>query len=290
MHAVESAYFVAVNFKTVGLVCCLLLLGFGAESANAECRPSAGSGFATGSVVVGNQVLVCAKELQQSTSVSTTQPIASTKTITKTKDQPPIATPKINCPAQVRTTEQIVAATLAGCPIVGPSPPPSRVVSVKPSKPASAESTVSSSSQSAEAAISPRPLSISLSQTVLRIGEAVVLTSDAVEHEKTAVMLGRRGFVRFTPIEHSWLLEPVQLSPVAVASFSAQGTKSIALNVVYLASSRFSLSEPWVRVGLVTAAAAIEVKVENIEPARRPRLTPRLVSASCETKPSNYRC
>lgn len=279
-----------MKFKSLVLIYSLLSLGLGAHSANAECLPSTGSGFATGSVIAGNQIVVCAKDSQQSTSVSTSEPVASTKTTKTNTGKPQAATPKINCPTQVRTTEQIVAATLAGCPIVGPSSPPSRVVTVKPGKPAVAEARVSSSAQSAEAALSPRSLAISASQTVLRVGEAVVLTSDAGEHEKTAVILGRLGFVRFTPIEHSWLIEPVQISPVAVASFSAQGTKSIALKVVYLASSRFSLSEPWVRVGSVTAAASIELKVENVEPVRPPRLTPRLVSANCETKPSNYRC
>ena len=279
-----------MKIKSLGLICCLLFLGLGSQSANAECRPALGSGFATGSVIAGNQVVVCAKESQQATSVSTSKPVASTKTTKTTPGKPQTVAPKINCPTQVRTTEQIVAATLAGCRIPGPSAPPARVVMVKPGKPAVAEARVSSSSQSAEASLSPRPLYIAASQAVLRVGEGVVLTSDAGEHEKTAVILGRLGFVRFTPVEYSWLVEPAQSSRVAVTAFSAAGTKSISLQVVYLASSRFSLSEAWVRVGLVTAAAAIEVKVENIEPAKTPKLRARLVSASCETKPSSYRC
>lgn len=272
------------------MICCLFFLGLGAQSASAECRPALGSGFATGSVIAGNQVVVCARESQQTTSVSTSKPVASTKTTNTTPGKPQTVAPKINCPAEVRTTEQIVAATLAGCRIPGSSAPPARVVTSKPGKPAVADARVSSSSQSAEAALSPRPLYIAASQTVLRVGEAVVLTSDAVEHEKTAVILGRNGFVRFTPVEHSWLVEPAQSSPVAVTTFSAAGTKPITLQVVYLASSRFSLSEAWVRVGLVTTTAAIEVKVENIEPAKTPKLRARLVSASCEAKPSSYRC
>lgn len=270
--------------------CCLLFLSLGAQSASAECRPAVGSGFATGSVIDGNQVVVCAKESKQATSVSTSKPVASTKTTKTNPGKPQTVAPKINCPVEFRTTEQIVAATLAGCRIPGPSAPPARVVTVKPGKPAVAEARVSSSSQSAEVSLSARPLYIAASQAVLRVGEGVVLTSDAGEHEKTAVILGRLGFVRFTPVEYSWLVEPAQSSPVAVTAFSAAGTKSISLQVVYLASSRFSLSEAWVRVGLVTAAAAIEVKVENIEPAKTPKLRARLVSASCETKPSSYRC
>jgi hypothetical protein len=279
-----------VKIKSLGLIFCLLFLGLGAQSASAECRPVLGSGFATGSIIAGNQVVVCAKESQQTTSVSTSKPVASTKTTKTTPGKPQTVAPRSNCPAEVRTTEQIVAATLAGCRIPGPSAPPARVVTVKPGKPPVAEASVSSSSQSAEASLSPRPLYIAASQTVLRVGEAVVLTSDAVEHEKTAVILGRHGFVRFTPVEHSWLVEPAQSSPVAVTTFSTAGTKPITLQVVYLASSRFSLSEAWVRVGLVTTTAAIEVKVENIEPAKTPKLRARLVSASCEAKPSNYRC
>ena len=265
-------------------------MGLSSQSASASCLPSTGSGFATGSVISGNQVVICAKESQQSSSVSTSKPVASTKTSKTTPGKSQTTTPKINCPTQVRTTEQIVSATLAGCPIVGPSAPPARVVTGKPGKPAIAEARVSASSQSAEAALSPRALAIVVSQTVLRVGEGVVLTSDAGEHEKTTVILGRLGFVRFVPVEFEWLVDGVQRSPVAVASFSTEGTKPISLQVVYLASTRFSLSEQWVRVGSVTANANFAVTVENIEPTKRPRLTPRLVSASCETKPSSYRC
>lgn len=279
-----------MKFKSLCLICSVFFVGLSYQSANAACVPSTGSGFATGSAISGNQVVVCAKESQQSSSVSASKPVASTKTVKTTPGKPQTATPKINCPTQVRTTEQIVAATLAGCPIAGPSAPPARVVTVKPGKPAIAEARVSSSSQSAEAVLAPRSLSISASQPVLRVGEAVVLSSDASEHEKTALILGRLGFVRFTPVDFEWLVDGAQRSPVAVTAFSTEGTKPISLQVVYLASTRFSLSEQWVRVGSVTANATIAVKVENIEPAKFPRLTPRLVSASCETKPSNYRC
>lgn len=279
-----------MKFKCLSLICSLFFLGLGYQSASAECLASTGSGFATGSVISGNQVVVCARESQQSSSVSTSKSVASTKTTKTIPGKPQTVTPKLNCPAQVRTTEQIVSATLAGCPIVGPSAPPARVVTVKPGRPPVAEARVASSSQSAEAALSPRALSIVASQMVLRVGEGVVLTSDAGEHEKTAVILGRLGFVRFTPVEHWWLVEPAQSSPVAVTAFSATGTKPISLRVVYLASTRFSLSEQWVLVGSVVANATIEVKVENIEPAKTPKLGARLVSASCETKPSSYRC
>ena len=272
------------------MICCLLFVGLGSQSASAACLPSTGSGFATGSAISGNQVVVCAKESQQSNSVSASKPVVSTKTSKTTPGKKPAVTAKVNCPTQVRTTEQIVSAALAGCPIVGPSAPPSRVVTVKPGKPAIAEARVLGYSQSDEAVLSPRALFIAASQAVVRVGEAVVLTSDAGEHEKTAVILGRIGFVRFTPVDFEWLGAGVQRSPVAVTSFSTEGTKPISLQVVYFASTRFSLSEQWVRVGSVTANATIALKVENFEPTKLPRLTPRLVSASCETKPSSYRC
>ena len=279
-----------MKLKSLGLICCQLFLSFGSQPAIAACVPSTASGFATGSAVSGNQVLVCASHTQQNSSVSTSKPVGSTKTTTTSAGKPQTAKPRMNCPAQVRTTEQIVAATLAGCQIVGPSAPPARLVTVKPGKPAISEPRVTSSSQSAEAALSPRSLAISASQTVLRVGEGVVLTSDAGEHEKTAVILGRLGFVRFTPVDFEWLVDGVQRSPVAVTSFSNEGAQPISLQVVYLASTRFSLTEPWAPVGSVISSANVVLTVERVEPAKRPRLTPRLVSASCETKPSNYRC
>lgn len=188
-----------------------------------------------------------------------------------------------------------MAATLAGCAVPGPSAPPVRAVVSRPGNPARTESNISASSQSAEAALSARALAISASQQLLRVGEAVVLSSDAAEHEKTAVILGRLGFVRFTPVAFEWSGETLQSSPVAVASFATPGIKSIALRVTYLASTRFSLSENWSRVGEVAVSATIEVKVDEFrvqpaDPTSKPRLSARLVSANCEVKPSSYRC
>ncbi len=276
-----------MKHKTFALVCCLIFVGLASVPVSAACLPSKGSGFASGSAISRNQVVVCATQSQQNTSSTTSRPSSPTKTTTS---KPAQTAPSISCAVEARTTQQIVAAALAGCSIVGPSAPPAAKVVVKPGKPATTQLLVVNSSHSAEATLSPKALSIAASQSVLRVGEAVVLTSDAEEHEKTALILGRVGFVRFTPVDFEWLLEPNQSSPVAVASFSAEGTKRVALSVAYLASSRFSLSEPWDQVGLVTATAEIELRVEKIEAIKPARPSARLVSASCEVKPSSYRC
>ncbi|MFM1973041.1 MAG: hypothetical protein RLZZ345_125 [Actinomycetota bacterium] len=280
-------YLHRVKYKTFALVCGLIFVGLASVPASAACLPSKGSGFASGSAISRNQVVICATQSQQNTSSTTSRPSSPTKTTTS---KPAKTAPSISCAVEARTTQQIVAATLAGCSIVGPSAPPPAQVVVKPGKPATTQLIQVNSSQSAEATLSPRVLSIAASQSVLRVGEAVVLTSDAGEHEKTAVILGRLGFVRFTPIDFEWFLEPAQSSPVAVASFAAEGTKRVALSVAYLASARFSLVEPWVRVGSVTATAELELRVDKNEAIKPPRLSARLVSASCEVKPSSYRC
>lgn len=286
--------------STLTLNLSLLFVGLVAQPASAACQPSATQGFATGSAISANQVLVCATESKQSTTVSASKPTVPTKSTKPTLGKSQAIAVTSNCPTQVRTTEQIVAATLAGCAVPGPSTPPVRVVVSRPGKPARTESSVSASSQSAVAALSARALAISASQQLLRVGEAVVLSSDAAEHEKTAVILGRLGFVRFTPVAFEWTGETFQSSPVAVASFATPGIKSIALKVTYSASTRFSLSENWSRVGEVAEVAAFylevgevkvgELKVQPADPISKPRLSARLVSANCEVKPSSYRC
>ena len=235
---------------------------------------------------MGNRVVICATESSQKTTTS-----KSTSTTTgkpKSSGSSP-SLPKPVCPTAVSTTEQIVAAALAGCSIPGPSRPPA----AKPATPRKIESTTSSisaTSQSAQAVLEPQPLVIQASKSVLQVGESVLLSSDAADHEKSAVILGRSGFVRFTPVSYQWSAGGAQDSAVAVAAFSSSGQKQLSLQLTYRASTRFSLSEPWVFVGLVTAAADYQVLVIEAAPTISPKLVPRLVKGSCEGWPSNYRC
>ena len=239
-----------------------------------------------GSAVTGNRVVICATESSQKTTTS-----KSTSTTTgkpKSSGSSP-SLPKPVCPTAVSTTEQIVAAALAGCSIPGPSRPPA----AKPATPRKIESTTSSisaTSQSAQAVLEPQPLVIQASKSVLQVGESVLLSSDAADHEKSAVILGRSGFVRFTPVSYQWSAGGAQESAVAVAAFSSSGQKQLSLQLTYRASTRFSLSETWVFVGLVTAAADYQVLVIEAVQTSAPRPSPRLVKGSCESWPSNYRC
>jgi hypothetical protein len=125
---------------------------------------------------------------------------------------------------------------------------------------------------------------------VLQVGESVLLSSDAADHEKSAVILGRAGFVRFTPLSYRWSVASAQNSAVAVAAFSSSGQKPLSLQLTYRASTRFSLSEPWVFVGLVTSSADHQVLVIEAVPSIAPKPAPRLVRGSCESWASSYRC
>lgn len=155
---------------------------------------------------------------------------------------------------------------------------------------------ISTSGQSDQALFSPEPFSIQPSSSTAQTAEAVVFTSDARDHERSALILGRLGYVRFVPVSFSWAHAPGQNSPVAVLSFATSGTKSVSLQVTFQASSRFSLAEPWVVVGDVVATAQTSVEVAEpstripAQPLAKTKVKPRLVFAACETLPSAYRC
>jgi hypothetical protein len=290
-------YFSAVKFKPTLLTALLLFSSLNVQPAHAGCAPTSSSAFASDSSISNNQVLVCASATQQKTTSSTSS--INSKTVSKTVSKVP---PQANCPGSVTIIAQIFAATLAGCKIAGPvlppAPPPKPVATLKVAEKVSSKSSTTKSlaAQSDQALFSVQPLKIQPSTELAQTGESVILTTNALEHESTASILGRIGYVRFVPVAYSWSIDSAGDSPVAVASYSASGTKSISLRVTYRASSRFSLSEPWQPVGQVFANA--ETQLEIVEPAKQPspaataraRAKPRLVFASCETKPSTYRC
>jgi len=281
-----ALYRLAVKNISVLSATLLLLVGLQPSAAQANCTTSKSAGFSAGSVVTGNRVVICATESSQkmtaskSTSTTTGKPKSSGSTP---------SLPKPVCPTVVSTTEQIVAAALAGCSIPGPSRPPA----TKPATPRKIESTtsnISATSQSAQAVLKPQALVVSASKSVLQVGESFVLSSDAADHEKSAVILGRPGFVRFTPVSYQWSVGGAQDSAVAVAAFSSSGQKSLSLQLTYRASTRFSLSEPWVFVGLVTSTADHQVLVLEAAQSIALRPSPRLVRGSCESWLSTYRC
>ena len=258
--------------------------GFSPQVASAACTAAGSGGYSSAASISGNQVAICAKVSQAKATTSTT---GSTGT--------PKALPNA-CVTIATTTAQIVAATLAGCKIAGPSLPPTSVAKPKPSPTVTKKTTtnLSLNSQSDQALLSPQPLSVQSSSSQVKVAEAVIFTSDAQEHERSAAILGRTGYVRFVPMGFEWSVAPGQDSAVAVHSFASVGLQKIELRVTYLASSRFALSETWMPVGEVTVSAATQVLVTEaiVQPAVEAlsRVKPRLVYASCQKMPSKYRC
>lgn len=297
------------RFVSALVLAALAFFCFQPQPASAKCSVSVGPGFASSASVSGGSVILCASASQESASSSvlmTTQPkVATPKVATPKATQVPARTarpteapaPKSSCPAQVRTTDQIVAAVLAGCYIPGASaktPVTSKPVTSNPVSELKAVSNtqtrVSTSTQNAQAVLSPRQLSVVASQSSARIEEAVLFTSDAGEHERSAVILGRFGNVRFTPIEFFWSVSAPNDSAIAVAAFSSGGAKTVSLQVSYSASTRFSLDEPWKFVGRVLVESETQVVVFDASPSTQPRAVPRLVAGSCQNRPSAYRC
>jgi hypothetical protein len=152
---------------------------------------------------------------------------------------------------------------------------------------------VSSASLADQAAFTPNAVSIAASKTGLTPGESALLTSNAANHERSATILGRIGYVRFVPADHSWMADDgwAASGAVAIASFSSSGIKNISLTVGYQASYRFGLSEPWVDVGVVTVSASTVLEVfQAAPPPIVVKLKPHLVWSNCEVHPSSYRC
>jgi hypothetical protein len=204
---------------------------------------------------------------------------------------PTVVAPKPVCPTSVATTAQIVAAALLGCAIPGPSKPPAVTIVAKPK--ATTTAVVTAASLADQAAFTPNSVAIAASKTSFSPGESTMLTSNAATHERSATILGRVGYVRFVPVDYSWMADGgwSASGAVAIASFASVGNKTVSLIVGYQASYRFRLAEPWSDVGIVTVSAATVVEV--LQPAPPPvvaKLTPHLVWSNCAVHPSAYRC
>lgn len=255
-----------------------------ATAARAACTASASGAFSSGSAVVGNQVVICANSSTSNTAAKTTSNL--TTTVVKT---PATVVPKPVCPTSVATTAQIVAAALLGCAIPGPSKPPVAVVVTKPK--ATTTAVVSSASLADQAAFTPNAVTIAVSKTSLSPGESAILMSNAATHERSAAILGRVGYVRFVPVDYSWMADGgwSASGAVAIASFQGVGNKQVSLTVGYQASYRFGLADPWSPVGVVTVSAATSLEVLQPPPPAA-KLTPHLVWSNCSVHPSGYRC
>lgn len=267
----------------LAIVLCLPTLS-AVTPANAACTVGGSSGFSSGSAVVGNQVVLCANS--SGSSASSTSKTSTTKTTVTKK----ALTVVVVCPTSVSTSAEIVAAALLGCPIPGPSRPPTKTVVVAPKTAVAKTQVISAASD--QAAFKPNGVSIVASQLTLQIGESVVLTSDAMVHERSAAILGRIGYVQFVPSAFHWSSDSgwAASAPVVTASFDSAGAKNVRLTVDYQASYRFSLTEPWVLIGLVSAGTQAELNVITAQQAAQTKRAPLLVWSNCVVHPSAYRC
>ncbi|MBP6043363.1 MAG: hypothetical protein KA500_02470 [Rhodoluna sp.] len=252
------------------------------QPARAACVAGAGSGFSAGSAIVGNQVILCANSDSATSTTNRSQTVSTKYAKPVAAVKPPV------CPSVTVTTAQIVAAALLGCKILGPSNPPAPVVVVKPK----VTNSSSLNQQTDSAAFVPNEIAIAATPSQAPIFVSMLLTSNTIEHERTALVLGRTAYVRFVPSKYEWLAESIRLNDgaIAVAAFATSGPKQIDLTVSFDASYRFGLNDAWMPVGVVTRSASAQVLVT--EPARQviAKKKPRLVWASCQKHPSNYRC
>ena len=251
-------------------------------SAQAACNAGSGSAFSAGSAVINNRVILCAS------TDSTTSTAKHSQTVSTKVTKPVVAVKPPVCPSVTVTTAQIVAAALLGCKILGPSNPPAPVVVVKPK----VTNSFAQSQQTDSAAFVPTDIAIAATPSQAQVFASMLLTSNAVEHERTAVVLGRTAYVRFIPIGFGWQTEDRQIneSSIAVVSFATPGQKLIDLTVSFNASYRFGLSEAWMPVGVVTRSTSTQVLVT--EPAKQisAKVKPKLVWSSCRKHLSTYRC
>jgi hypothetical protein len=166
------------------------------------------------------------------------------------------------------------------------------VVVAKPKTTAATTSTATNALSSDSAAFTPNSVAINSSLSVLAIGQSAILTSDASTHERSAVILGRVGYVKFVPSEYRWSADSgwTASGAASVVNFATAGSKLVWLEVGYLASYRFALTDAWQPVGTVFASAQLTLTVQAPQPPPVTRIVGHLVWASCKVHPSNYRC
>lgn len=257
-------------------------------AAVAACQTSKSSGFTANSQISDNQVLVCASA--NSSSSSSAKPAAPKSVPAKSAAKPAAPRLQPDCPMTVSTTEQIVAAALQGCAIPGPSKPPAT-----PSKPVvrivkPVLARVDESLQD-QTLVSADAVQITASATRVAVGQGVWLSSSAISHERTALVLGRTAFVKFEPASQIWSgHQGNQDSRIVVFNFANAGVHRITLTAGYQASYRFSLIEPWQPIGLVYSIDSVDIEVFEAVVVVERRSSPRLVFGTCVTHASDYRC
>ena len=243
-------------------------------AAQAACTQSA--------VISGGSVTLCLN----ASKISIT-PSSSTKTVTSVRIPTSVAPPSA-CPATVSTTTQVALFALRGCPtprLVVPMP----VVAKKTIT--TTTQTPSASLISDRAAFTPNPVAIVVARLDYLVGESATLISNAITHDRSAMLLGSAAQVRFEPQAQRWLLDGQVLGVGAIgtALMSTVGVHRVELQVDYLASYRFDLSAPFTPAGTITDSAAVSLNATAPAPPVK-RLRPHLVSASCTVHPSSYRC
>ena len=254
--------------------------------------PTAAQAACTQSAVVSNgSVTLCLNASKPSAT-----PSPSTKTVTSVRI--PVVAPVVQlpkpvkyvCPSTVSTQNALALAILQGCSGTRLLPPPAAPV-------ASSKTTVTTviktttSVLSDQAAFTPNPIAIVVSQTEYLVGESATLISNAASHDRSATLLGSPAQVRFVPVAQRWLLDGKAFADgaIAVALLSAAGVHSVELQVDYLASYRFDLSSPFIVAGVITQSAAVSLSASGPPPPAK-RARPHLVLATCALHPSSYRC
>lgn len=250
--------------------------------ANAACTQTA--------IVASGSVTLCLNAPKSSSTPST-----STKTVTNVKPPPVASFPqtllkKPSCPKTVSNSNALAQAILSGCTapkVVVPTP----VAGSKTTTSTTTKTTTTIASDSA--AFTPNSISIVTALLQYQVGTAAIFSTNAITHDRNAIVMGSAAQVHFVPWEYRWYLDGafVSSSSVAVISFSTEGVHTVSLEVDYDASYRFNLDAVFTYAGLITVSDSLDitaVAVPVVVVVTKP--PPHLVSGTCSLVPSKYRC
>ena len=152
--------------------------------------------------------------------------------------------------------------------------------------------------QSAQQAFTPDAIAINAGVLSLQAGQGLALSTTALTHYRTGVLLGQSVIVQFVPVQISWQFGDGQSLSASMGeagqtwhSFGQSGAKQVSAAVSFVASYRFAGQQAWAtEAGLLVREATLTISVAAapLPPQAVGRV--RLVATDCLVNPRGRGC
>jgi len=271
------------------------------------CSAGGGAGFSYASQTSSSAVTVCAKSVLDTRTSAVAKPIAAPKPAPKPVAKPVAApAPKPVAKPVAKPVVKVVLLTpiKTGVPVALQKPkvvakPVAKPAPATPAKPTTPTIQLASNTSKAsdEASFSPALLSVSASDAVVQVGEAVAFGTNAALHYKAGALLGKAVDVQFAPTETHWIFGDGSSSsgPDASHRYSSAGAYSITATVLYAVSYQIAGATSWLSSGSISVSGSTSVVVatasgQNSEPPALAGNLVRLVGQNCFENPGSFGC